>query len=169
MAPDRPTTNKTTVAELVAEFLAWMETNRKPKTREWYRNHCESFVRYVGQRLRVADVKPYHVGNWLKVHGENKSKVNVGKRKGRNTKNTRSDNSKTYLNGGSRAEARPLTGQRNAACHVVAYRRNGAPLCEAARRLLDVGPMGAVSHARKAERPVLRFCHFPLGDWRTSA
>lgn len=106
MGSELPTTNKTTVAALVAQFLGWIEQNRKPGTYEWYRNHCESFVKHVGPRLRVSDVKPYHVDKWLKSHSKNRSVVTVGERRGRQTKRTGTENSKTYLNGGCRAVAR---------------------------------------------------------------
>src|SRR5262249_19535301 len=78
---------------------------RKSKTHEWYRNHCHSFVKHVGPRLTVSDLKPHHVDGWLKVHAKNRSRVTVGKSKGNRTKRTGNENSKTYLNGGCRAVA----------------------------------------------------------------
>ena len=79
-AAEVPTTGKTTVAELVAQYLGWLETNRKPATLAWYQNHCQSFIGHVGARLKVSDLKPYHVDNWLKAHSKNRCKVNTGKR-----------------------------------------------------------------------------------------
>ncbi|HMP06138.1 MAG TPA: hypothetical protein PJ982_07310, partial [Lacipirellulaceae bacterium] len=84
MASDLPVTSKTTVTQLVDQFLAWLRANRKPGTHEWYKNHCESFTRHVKARLLVADVRPYHVDKWLQ---------------------TRSHTSPTYRNGGCRAVA----------------------------------------------------------------
>lgn len=108
MSAEAPVTNNTTVVDLVERFLVWMKENRKPSTHEWYRNHCAIFVKHVGRRLKVSDLKAYHVDGWLEVHGTNKSKVTTGSSVGQNTKNTGRKNSKTYLNGGCRAIARAM-------------------------------------------------------------
>lgn len=108
MSTDAPVTINATVADLIERFLTWMKENRKKSTHEWYRNHCSSFVKHVGRRLKVSDLKGYHVDGWLKVHGTNKSKVTTGSNAGRSTKNTGRKNSKTYLNGGCRAIARAM-------------------------------------------------------------
>lgn len=66
MAGEIPVTSRTTVASLVADFLAWTRNNREPRTAEWYRHHCESFVAHCkGNRLKVGEVRPYHVTKWM--------------------------------------------------------------------------------------------------------
>jgi hypothetical protein len=58
IAPD------TFVAELILEFLVWSKKKHKDRTREWYREHLESFHKHIGG-LRVRSLKPYHVEQWI--------------------------------------------------------------------------------------------------------
>jgi integrase len=55
----------TSVAVLIDAFLEWCQQNRSPRTYEWYLDHLQSFAKSIGQRLRVADLKPFHVTRWL--------------------------------------------------------------------------------------------------------
>lgn len=65
MAGESPTTPQTTVCQLFDQFLAWTQRNRAPRTLDWYQAHLSSFAAYVGPKLRIGDVKPYHVDKWL--------------------------------------------------------------------------------------------------------
>lgn len=75
MAGELPTTNRTTVAEIVAQYLAWVEKNRSPATHEWYVKYLDyspksaktrrTFLDYIGDRKLVADLKPVHIQRWL--------------------------------------------------------------------------------------------------------
>ncbi|HJQ80283.1 MAG TPA: hypothetical protein VJ828_10025, partial [Lacipirellulaceae bacterium] len=58
---DNPTT---LVADLVAEFLDWVERNKKPSTYEFYQQHCESFCQRY-KTLRIMDLRNLHVTNWI--------------------------------------------------------------------------------------------------------
>jgi integrase len=58
--PDAP------VAAVVDEFLEWVQQEgRSPRTYDYYRRHLESFVRHVGARLTVEDLRPLHVTRWV--------------------------------------------------------------------------------------------------------
>lgn len=57
--------SRRTVAKLIDEFLEWTKQNRAERTYEWYRDHLRRFFQRIGPRLRVADLKPYHVSQWL--------------------------------------------------------------------------------------------------------
>ncbi len=54
-----------TIGVLLNSFLDWCQSNRAETTYEWYRRFCKSFVRHTGVGLKVSDVKPYHVQDWL--------------------------------------------------------------------------------------------------------
>jgi integrase len=65
MAGELPATSRTTAAQLIGQFLDWTKANRAEQTYDWYAFHCNSFVKYIGQRLRVTDIRAYHVTRWL--------------------------------------------------------------------------------------------------------
>lgn len=65
MAGEAPVTSKTTVVALLDRFLVWTKDNRKPKTYSWYFDHLQSFTKYIGGKLKVGDLKPFHVTQWL--------------------------------------------------------------------------------------------------------
>lgn len=75
MAGELPTTSKTTVAEIVAQFLAWCEKNRAPATAKWYAKYLDhspksakvrrTFLDYIGDRKLISDLKPNNVQRWL--------------------------------------------------------------------------------------------------------
>jgi integrase len=62
---DIPVSQRATVAELVEQFLAWNKASRAPRTYDWYLAHCQSFVKFVGPKLKVSEVKPNHATRWL--------------------------------------------------------------------------------------------------------
>jgi integrase len=60
--------SSTTVRDLIAQFLVWSESNDKPRTTEHYRFYLtgqRGFAAAVPAMLKVADLKPYHVTNWI--------------------------------------------------------------------------------------------------------
>jgi len=57
-----------TVQDLIEEFLAWTEKHREPLTLKSYQRYFSgkgSFSDYVGPKLRIRDLKPFHVTRWL--------------------------------------------------------------------------------------------------------
>lgn len=78
MADEAPVTSKTTVVALLDRYLIWTKENRAPRTYDWYLDHLQSFARYVGAKLKVGDLKPYHVTRWLQ--SEYKTAGNTYKR-----------------------------------------------------------------------------------------
>lgn len=66
MADEQPVTSKTTVAELVDQFLVWTHDNREKTTFDWYLKYCQGFLDYTGKRMKVSELKPIHVDRWLK-------------------------------------------------------------------------------------------------------
>lgn len=75
MAGELPTTNKTTVADIVAQYLDWVKSNRAPATHEFYSKYLakskkaakvrRSFLDYIPATMRVSDLKPVNVNRWL--------------------------------------------------------------------------------------------------------
>ncbi len=53
MAGELPVTSRTTVAELIDQFLVWVKESRSPGTYDWYFIRCSKFVKYCGLKLRV--------------------------------------------------------------------------------------------------------------------
>ncbi|HTI50207.1 MAG TPA: hypothetical protein VL475_04625, partial [Planctomycetaceae bacterium] len=58
------------VAVLLAEFLEWAERNKSPGTYEWHRNYLHRFLASLPRQLRVAELRPYHVTQWLDQHSK---------------------------------------------------------------------------------------------------
>jgi integrase len=54
-----------TVAVLLDRYLDWLKINRAARTYDFYRDPLLSFSGHVGPRLRVCDLKKYHVQTWL--------------------------------------------------------------------------------------------------------
>jgi hypothetical protein len=59
---------------IVWKYLDWCGKHRAPRTVEWYQGHLDGFLTHLGnQALRpIADLKPYHVVEWVDsvpVHG----------------------------------------------------------------------------------------------------
>lgn len=66
-------------------FLQWSELHSKPTTFAWHKNYIASFCSHQGTgRVRVTDLKPYHVTRWLDAHprwtGARRSAVECVKR-----------------------------------------------------------------------------------------
>lgn len=55
----------TAVVHLLDEFLDWLKDNRSDGTYQWYRRHLRKFRQFIGDRLRVEDLKPFHLTRWL--------------------------------------------------------------------------------------------------------
>ena len=54
-----------TVAELLDDYLEYVHQNRAQRTYLWYRNYLRKFVAYIGKRLKVTELRPYHITRWL--------------------------------------------------------------------------------------------------------
>jgi integrase/recombinase XerC len=53
------------LVELVDLFLDWCQKHRAPRTYDWYRERCQSFVSHPGvAALRVEQLKPLHLQQW---------------------------------------------------------------------------------------------------------
>ena len=62
-----------TVSQLIDEYLEWTKQNRSPRTFRWYRDYLIRFHKFHGDRLRVSDLKPYHVSQWLQAEYKGQS------------------------------------------------------------------------------------------------
>jgi integrase len=58
LAPD-------TVAVSLDLFLDWCKLHREERTYEWYQVRCQSFLDSIPPALTVADLRPFHVQNWV--------------------------------------------------------------------------------------------------------
>jgi hypothetical protein len=54
-----------TAAELIDSYLDWVQRRRSTRTYRWYREFLRSFHKHIGSRLLAADVRPFHVDEWL--------------------------------------------------------------------------------------------------------
>jgi integrase len=61
-----------TVAEVFDKYLGWCKQHREPRTYDWYHDHIQSFINFAPEaaRLPVAELKPFHVVEWVDSHGE---------------------------------------------------------------------------------------------------
>jgi len=57
--------DSTTVRALIGRFLQWNKNHRSEGTYQWYAGHLSSFGHYIGDKLKVGDLKPYHVTRWI--------------------------------------------------------------------------------------------------------
>ena len=55
------------VAAIVDAFLEWTKNHRAPKTYEYYLQRCQWFMESI-PNLTVAQLKPFHVQQWLDGH-----------------------------------------------------------------------------------------------------
>ncbi len=53
------------VAELIDKFLAWSAKNNEPGTYAWYSLHLGHFKAFLPGGLRLAQLKRFHLTNWL--------------------------------------------------------------------------------------------------------
>jgi integrase len=65
MAAETLITSKTTLAQLIDQFLHWTNENKAPRTFKWYQRHLKSFVQFIGYKLPVNHIKPAHLHRWL--------------------------------------------------------------------------------------------------------
>jgi hypothetical protein len=65
MAGRQPVTEETTVYAVLFQFLGWNKQHREGSTHEFYKRHIVSFAEYIGETLRVEELKPFHITNWL--------------------------------------------------------------------------------------------------------
>lgn len=63
--PQQAPPGRMTIGVLCNSYLEWCQGNRAEKTYGWYRGFCKSFVESAGVNLRVADLRPYHLQQWL--------------------------------------------------------------------------------------------------------
>jgi integrase len=54
-----------TVAALLDHYLDWCQGDRADSTYRWYQRFAQTFIDHVGKRLKVADLKQFHVQNWI--------------------------------------------------------------------------------------------------------
>ena len=57
-----------TLYDLSQVFLDWVQDNRKEGTYNRHKPYLEKFIKHVGKRLCVADLKPFHITKWLSKH-----------------------------------------------------------------------------------------------------
>jgi integrase len=58
------------VATLLDLYLDWCEEHRAAETFEWYRWRLQEFKNNIGCELRVCDIQPFHLDDWLAAHPE---------------------------------------------------------------------------------------------------
>jgi integrase len=62
-----------TAAAIIALFLAWNQEHRDASTHRFYSTPLVSFAEHIGVKLKVADLKPYHVEAWADTRFKGKS------------------------------------------------------------------------------------------------
>jgi integrase len=65
MAGRQPASPDCTVLDLAQRFLDHHKGKSAPATVTFYFRALDSFTRWIGPRLKVADLKPYHVQEWI--------------------------------------------------------------------------------------------------------
>lgn len=55
----------TTVQQLLDDYLEWLTQHRSPATYETSRFYLSSFAKTIGARLKIAEVRPFHVTAWM--------------------------------------------------------------------------------------------------------
>jgi integrase len=71
--PEQPAPGRRSVVvtEIVNKFLDWCREHRAKDTYDWYAWRLEAFDREVAKGvLTVAELKPFHLDDWLKQHTE---------------------------------------------------------------------------------------------------
>src|SRR5262249_23697275 len=58
------------VVGVIDKFLDWYHEHRKPATYEWYRWRLQLFVDSIDRSLAVADLRHFHLDDWLSRHPE---------------------------------------------------------------------------------------------------
>jgi integrase len=60
-----PSVSANTVLGTLDAFLEWCHNHKAGRTYDWYRGYLESFAKTLPPRLTTAQLKPYHVQQWL--------------------------------------------------------------------------------------------------------
>jgi integrase len=67
MGEDKPKVQAGSAADILDKFLLWVESNRAPRTYDWYFAHIQSFIDSLpDQSIDAEAVKPHHVTEWVK-------------------------------------------------------------------------------------------------------
>lgn len=80
MAREAPAQTSDSVASLCNLYLEWCEKKRAPRTYESFCYYLSSFVRSIGTKLRIRDLKPMHITNWLSDTNWNETTQSTGVR-----------------------------------------------------------------------------------------
>lgn len=56
------------VAAVIVKFLGWVQQHRAPRCFEWYQWRLQQFARFVGPSLTVAELKHFHLDEFLDSH-----------------------------------------------------------------------------------------------------
>ncbi len=59
---------ESTVAQLLDTYLDWCQKRRSKGTYQNNRRYCASFIDCVGKRLRIRQLKPKHITEWIDLH-----------------------------------------------------------------------------------------------------
>jgi integrase len=73
MAGRQPADTTTPAATIIGHFLAWSQQHAPPATHGFYSRPLVSFVEAIGNKLKVCDLKPFHVTRWLDARYKGKS------------------------------------------------------------------------------------------------
>ena len=65
MAGQQPIRDNAPVVAILERFLEHHQTKSAASTYQFYRNALDSFAHYIGPKLRLADLKPFHVYDWI--------------------------------------------------------------------------------------------------------
>ena len=65
--PVQSATRAESVTAVIDAFLEWTQKHRAQRTYEWYLQRCQWFVDSIPS-LTVAQLKPFHVQQWLDAH-----------------------------------------------------------------------------------------------------
>ena len=74
MAGKQPMTDGSAVCALLDRFLEHHESKSAAATFQFYSNALSSFGRYVGPKLRLCDLKPAHVYDWVEHDHQTKKR-----------------------------------------------------------------------------------------------
>lgn len=56
------------VLEIIESFLGWCQKHRAARTYDWYVAKTSSFAKSIPRHLRVDQLKPFHVQDWVDSH-----------------------------------------------------------------------------------------------------
>lgn len=64
----RTTLPSDAVVAIIDKFLGWCQEHRAQETFEWYQRRLQLFVDSIDKILTVAQLKPFHLDDWLRLH-----------------------------------------------------------------------------------------------------